>query len=515
MDLQWIPAWAGRTTRQERPTDRRSVCRRSGGPGCGAEPGNGPAHGKRRPVGTGASSYTARAVRLRHSRRRAIPRRAATGLPCLPMHDPAYKLLFSDPRMVADLLRGFVPGDWNRSLDFSTLAKVSPEHVSDTLVQRLGDLLWRVRFRDDAPETLTGGAGELLVMLEFQSSSDAAMGARLLANIAMVHQELIRRGALRGGGRLPPVLPLVFYNGESRWSAAVEVRETIAPVDEVLDEVQPRLRYRVVDAGAMDVEDAVSESRVWALVGLENSTTVAELVRGLGAVFGRFGGPEASGFRAGLYEWARHSPLVRRSAVELPPRRELEGGEMATLLEARAREWERQWYRQGRAEGIEQGRVEGVEQGIERGRAEGVEQGIERGRAEGVEQGIERGRAEGVEQGIERGRAEGVEQGIERGRAEGIEQGIERGRAEERARLYHRQVARKFGPETAHRLSELLGRIADDGSAVEIGEWIIECETGAELLERAARVSGPPDPERPVNATQSTAWRDEGHHRDG
>ena len=407
------------------------------------------------------------------------------------MHDPAYKLLFSDPRMVADLLRGFVPGDWNRSLDFSTLAKVSPEHVSDTLVQRLGDLLWRVRFRDDAPETLTGGAGELLVMLEFQSSSDAAMGARLLANIAMVHQELIRRGALRGGGRLPPVLPLVFYNGESRWSAAVEVRETIAPVGGVLNEVQPRLRYRVIDAGAMDVEDAVPESRVWALVGLENSTTVAELIRGLGAVFERFGGPEASGFRAGLYEWARHSPLVRRSAVELPPRRELEGGEMATLLEARAREWERQWYRQGRAEGIKQGRVEGVEQGIERGRAEGVEQGIERGRAEGVEQGIERGRAEGVEQ------------------------GIERGRAEERARLYHRQVARKFGPETAHRLSELLGRIADDGSAVEIGEWIIECETGAELLERAARVSGPPDPERPVNATQSTAWRDEGHHRDG
>ena len=375
------------------------------------------------------------------------------------MHDPAYKLLFSDPRMVADLLRGFVPGDWDRWLDFASLAKVSPEHVSDSLAQRLGDLLWRVRFRDDAPEAVTGGAGELLVMLEFQSSSDAAMGSRLLANIAMVHQELIRRGALRGGGRLPPVLPIVLYNGESRWSAAEEVRETIAPVGGVLDGVQPRLRYRVVDAGAMGVEDAVPENRVWALVGLENSRTVAELVRGLGAVFGRFGGPEASEFRAGLYEWARHSPLVRRSAVELPPRRELEGGEMATLLEARAREWERQWYREGQAEGIEQG----MERGMERGRAEGVEQG----------------------------------------------------RAEERARLYHRQVARKFGPETAERLSELLGRIPDDGPAAEVGEWIIECETGAELLDRAERASGPPHLERPKNASQSTALRGERHHRDG
>ena len=399
------------------------------------------------------------------------------------MHDPAYKLLFSDPRMVADLLRGFVPGDWDRWLDFASLAKVSPEYVGDTLARRLGDMLWRVRFRDDAPETVTGGAGELLVMLEFQSTVDAAMGARLLADIGMVHQERIRRGALRAGGRLPPVLPIVLYNGESRWGAAVEVRETIAPVGGVLDGVQPRLRYLMVDAGAMDVEDSVPENRVWALVGLENSRTVAELVRGLGAVFGRFGGPEASGFRAGLYEWARHSPLVRRSAVELPPRRELEGGEMATLLEARAREWERQWYREGRAEGIEQGRAEGVEQG----------------------------RVEGVERGIERGRVEGIERGMERGRAEGIEQG----RAEERARLYHRQVARKFGAETAQRLSELLGRIPDDGPAAEVGEWIIECETGAELLDRAERASGPPPPERPKNATQSTALRDEGHHQDG
>ena len=148
-------------------------------------------------------------------------------------------------------------------------------------------------------------------------------------------------------------------------------------------------------------------------------------------------------FRAGLYEWARHTPLVRRSGVELPPRRELEGGEMATLLEARAREWEREWYRKGQAKGIE------------------------------------------------------------------------RGRAEERTRLYHRQVARKFGPETAHRLSELLERVPDNGSAAEVGEWIIECETGAELLDRAERVSGPPPPEHSKNAGQSNALRDEEHHRDG
>ena len=345
------------------------------------------------------------------------------------MHDPAYKLLFSEPRMVADLLRGFVPGHWDRWLDLSTLTKASPEYVGDTLARRLGDMLWRVHFGENAPAPVSGGAGELLVMLEFQSSTDTAMGARLLSSIGMVHQERVRRGALRGTGRLPPVLPLVFYNGESRWGAAVQVRETIAPVGGVLDGVQPRLRYRVIDAGAVGAQDPGSENRVSALVRLENSATVVELWRGLREVFERFGGPEAVGFRAGLYEWARHSPLVRRSGAELPPRRELEGGEMATLLEARAREWERQWYREGRAEGIGQG--------------------------------------------------------------------VEQGRAEERTRLYHRLVARKFGSEMARRLSERLGRIPEDGLAAEVGDWIIECETGTELLDRVERASGQGRPERP------------------
>ena len=71
-----------------------------------------------------------------------------------------------------------------------------------------------------------------------------------------------------------------------------------------------------------------------------------------------------------------------------------------------------------------------------------------------------------------------------RGRDEGREHGIEQGRAEERA-LLRRQAARKFDPQTADRLSELLNGLSDPERLAEVGEWIVDCETGAELLERA------------------------------
>ncbi len=64
-------------------------------------------------------------------------------------HDPSYKLLFSKPRMVADLLRGVVPQPWVAPLDFSSLETLNVRYVSKTLNWRESDVVWRVRFRKD------------------------------------------------------------------------------------------------------------------------------------------------------------------------------------------------------------------------------------------------------------------------------------------------------------------------------------------------------------------------------
>ena len=78
---------------------------------------------------------------------------------------------------------------------------------------------------------------------------------------------------------------------------------------------------------------------------------------------------------------------------------------------------------------------------------------------------------------------EWYEEAHERGR----EQGIEQGRAEERA-LLRRQAARKFGTDTAEPLAELLVGLTAPGQLAEVGDWIIECEAGAELLDRTGRL---------------------------
>ncbi len=83
---------------------------------------------------------------------------------------------------------------------------------------------------------------------------------------------------------------------------------------------------------------------------------------------------------------------------------------------------------------------------------------------------------------------EWTRQWFEEGREEGREQGLEHGISQGQRALLRRQAAWKFDAETAERLSELLHGLSNPERLAEIGEWIIECETGAELLERARSV---------------------------
>src|SRR5690606_9886756 len=148
--------------------------------------------------------------------------------------DTGYRLLFSHPEMIRDLLTGFVPESWVAELDLDTLEKVSSNHVTDDLRSRCSDVIWRVRWGREWVY--------LYLLLEFQSSADPYMAVRVMDYVALLYQDLIRTRQLHAG-QLPPVVPVVLYNGRSRWRAATDLGELIFPVTGTLAAYQPRLRY--------------------------------------------------------------------------------------------------------------------------------------------------------------------------------------------------------------------------------------------------------------------------------
>jgi hypothetical protein len=57
----------------------------------------------------------------------------------LKKHDRSYRLLFSQPRMIQDLIRRFVPEPWIDELDFRTLERVNGSLLPESALRVPGE----------------------------------------------------------------------------------------------------------------------------------------------------------------------------------------------------------------------------------------------------------------------------------------------------------------------------------------------------------------------------------------
>ncbi len=187
------------------------------------------------------------------------------------LHDSSYKFLFSNPELVRDLIMGFIPDDWLHTLDYSTLEKVSGSYVSDDFKQREDDIVWRVK--------VGGEWVYLYILIEFQSTVDKYMALRMMVYIGLLYQDLIKQGNALPDGRLPPILPIVLYNGSQKWTAATNVSDLIPAVPGLMAEFKPSLKYLLIDENVYtDTELSSLRNLVAAVFRLERNKAPDDLV---------------------------------------------------------------------------------------------------------------------------------------------------------------------------------------------------------------------------------------------
>ena len=372
--------------------------------------------------------------------------------------DPTYKDIFGHAFMVEELVRWLVADlhgarAFVDALDFSGLERVHEQSVTSHAGgqhRHANDMVWRAPFRerDEDDEDDPGAWLYLVVMLEFQSEVDFLMPLRIRHYVDSLHVEQWRGRRFRSTDRLAPVLPIVLYTGRSPWSAAPQVIDLVTPgatgawggEGDLASRANPLFAgegYPVVDTLRVGADDLRHDNAAALLAGLENPSP-ERIAEQLAALHRRLGARELAPLRDVMLRWARRVARRRlKLDLEIEDMAELERLDESDDLEAyyaaRLRAWQDEYRAEGRAEGI----------------------------------------------------AQGVEQGIE----QGLERGIEQGLAAERE-LLCRQTARKFGAGTAERLSDLLARIGDTRRLAEVGDWIIDCATGDDLIARFGNGAG-------------------------
>jgi hypothetical protein len=261
-------------------------------------------------------------------------------------HDSGYKLLFSHARMIADLIRGFVDEDWVADLDFSTLEKVGGSFTTQGLRHRENDSIWRLR----------RGKNEwvyVYVLLEFQSTVDPYMGVRIMTYVCLLYEDLIRHKLIRPGDKLPPVLPIVFYNGMSEWRAARNVAALIEEMPAAFERHRPRLEYLLLDAQRMAEGTLPLRNVASAVIRLEQSRALEDVKRVVEALLDWLQGPEEAELKRAFTSWLQKVLLpARLPGVEVPEVSDLQ--EVKSMLAENALNWTEGWKQEGRQETLRQ-----------------------------------------------------------------------------------------------------------------------------------------------------------------
>ncbi|HSS50378.1 MAG TPA: Rpn family recombination-promoting nuclease/putative transposase, partial [Thermoanaerobaculia bacterium] len=272
-------------------------------------------------------------------------------------HDNGYKALFSHPEMVQDLLCGFVHEDWVDQLDFSTLERVEGSFVAPGLRRRESDVIWRLRWQ--------GGRWlYVYLLIEFQSTVDPFMALRLMVYLGLLYQDLVQNRQLTDSGKLPPVLPLVLYNGLTPWGAALSLGELIEEVPGGLEHYRPQLRYCLLDEGRIAESDLGARNLAAALFLLERSRGPEEIQAVVAALLEWLHGPERAALRRSFTTWLKQVLLPARvPGAVVPEVSELE--EVKSMLAERVVEWTQEWQK----EGFEKGLTTGLATGLAKGRA--------------------------------------------------------------------------------------------------------------------------------------------------
>jgi hypothetical protein len=265
----------------------------------------------------------------------------------MPDHDALYHRLFSDPRMVAQLLRDFVAGPWLDDLDLDRMERLNAKRHADTGERREGDMVWRIPRRG-------GGETYLVLLLEFQSTSDPWMALRVLVYAGLLWQHLIRENRLLPDGRLPPILPVVLYNGDSPWAARLALHDLIGlPGDSPLWRWQPAMSYYMVDESRFDDADLARRDTLPALLfRLETTQQPDRVVMLADAVVAWFAAhPEFATLRSAFAALLSSLMGPLDPAVRVPE----ELSEVRAMLATRAETWKQQWLTEGRQEGRQEG----------------------------------------------------------------------------------------------------------------------------------------------------------------
>ena len=291
----------------------------------------------------------------------------------MPNQDAGFKLIFSNPELVRELLSSGLCVPWSAmEKEVVSLEKVSGSLVDERiLVRRENDLVWLCQKSEGDSEFEEKESNQMaLVLVEFQSSPDPIMPVRLASYLSLFYEQAHREGHWTAPG-LPKALPVILYHGLPPWKSALEMSELWSTAYPELESVQLQLKPILIDVHHLDETELPPENNLIGLLfRIERSREIETAIGWIRKMHERLLEIGEANLKRSITQWLLHYFLPTRM-----PRLDFENYKTIQEIIMTSEELTIDFSIPIREEGI---RI-GIEKGIEKGIHQGIEKGLEKG----------------------------------------------------------------------------------------------------------------------------------------
>ncbi len=278
--------------------------------------------------------------------------------------DRSARWLFEDKEYVRDLVE-ILASELAACIDFSRLSQINRSFIPDTLREQESDMVFTAPFQTES------GTDELLIyiLIEHQSTVDPIMGFRVLFYMMQIW-DFQRRGwesdnVPKSQWRFRPILPIVYYTGEKRWSNPLTL-DAIMDMPDVLARFVPKfdtLFLSVNEAEATDLKES-DQPLGWLLTVLQQKNADKEtLIDAMLEAFAYFETLDEE------YTPQRRKAMIYLMLFILHRRPSDEHKNLITLIDQRTHDMEVETMAKSI---IEISKEEGIEEGIEQTKREDI-----------------------------------------------------------------------------------------------------------------------------------------------
>jgi hypothetical protein len=207
------------------------------------------------------------------------------------------------------------------------------------------------------------------------------MALRMMVYVGLLYQDLIKRSEVLADGRLPPILPIVLYNGSQRWTAAIDIADLIPAVPGLVSDFKPSLKYLLIDESTYSTPELSSlRNLVAAVFQFEQAQSPANIEDIINLLIEWLA--DRPDLKRMFALWIRATLMRKQNySILLPQIDDLQ--EIKVMLADRLEEWAHGYIAEGELKGKQQGLQEGKQQGLQ----EGKQQGLQEGKQQGLQQG--------------------------------------------------------------------------------------------------------------------------------